>query len=188
ARTVFQLNTPQGTETVTLSAPGLHNLRNALAAAACAVSAGVPMAAIVTGLEAFNPVAGRMQPRTIAGGFQLIDDTYNANPDSVRAAIDVLAQLKGTKILVLGDMAEVGANSDALHAEVGAYAAEKGIDLLFTLGAACAHSADAFGAQARSFSSVEALAQDLVAQFPANILVKGSRSARMERVLQALEQ
>src|SRR5690606_19556013 len=91
-------------------------------------------------------------------------------------------------ILVLGDMAEVGANSDALHAEVGAYAAEKGIDLLFTLGPACAHSASAFGAQARSFSSVEDVVRDLAALLPANILVKGSRSARMERVLQALEQ
>src|SRR3546814_9791827 len=85
-------------------------------------------------LEAFNPVAGRMQPRKLAGGFQLIDDTYNANPDSVRAAIDVLAQLAGKKILVLGDMGEVGANGPAMHAEVGAYASERGIDVLLAFG------------------------------------------------------
>src|SRR3546814_9609085 len=102
-----------------LSAPGVHNLRNALAAAACALCAGVSLTAIAQGLEAFNPVAGRMQPRKLAGGFPLIDDTYNANPDSVRAAIDVLAQLAGKKILVLGDMGEVGANGPGMPAEVG---------------------------------------------------------------------
>lgn len=188
AGTRFQLHTPSGSAHVALAAPGLHNLRNALAATACGLSAGMPMAAIVRGLEAFNPVAGRMQPRALAGGYQLIDDTYNANPDSVRAAIDVLASLPAPKILVLGDMAEVGANSHAMHAEVGGYAQEKGIDILLAFGPACVHAAQAFGSRARSFDSMDVLCAHLATLMPASVLVKGSRSTRMERVLKALEQ
>jgi murE/murF fusion protein len=186
-RTVCQLHTPKGSAALVLSAPGLHNLRNALAAAACAYAAGTPVDDIVRGLEAFSPVSGRMQPRQLADGFQLIDDTYNANPDSVRAAIDVLAQLEGKKILVLGDMAEVGANSDAMHAEVGAYAHERAIDVLLTFGPACKLAANAFGPQAQAFDSIEALNSHLKSLVPANILVKGSRSTHMERVVQAFE-
>src|SRR5690606_5290780 len=98
-QTVFVLHTPEGDADVRLRAPGVHNLRNALAAAACAFSAGAPLGDIVRGLESFCPVAGRMQPQTLPDGHQLIDDTYNANPDSVRAAIDVLAQLQGKRVL-----------------------------------------------------------------------------------------
>src|SRR5690606_37162478 len=105
-----------GSAPMRINAPGVHNLRNAMAAAACARSAGVSLADVVRGLEQFSPVSGRMQPYLLSQGFQLIDDSYNANPDSVRAAIDVLAQLSGMRILVLGDMAEVGDNSRALHA------------------------------------------------------------------------
>src|SRR3546814_1314510 len=115
-----------------------------------------------------------MQPRKLAGGFQLIDDTYNANPDSVRAAIDVLAQLAGKKILVLGDMGEVGANGPAMHAEVGAYASERGIDVLLAFGPASAHAAQAFGAGARTFDSMDELNRHLPSLIPAHILVKGS--------------
>src|SRR5690606_13692322 len=179
--------TPLGHASLTLSAPGVQNMRNALAAAACALCAGVSLSAIVQGLEAFNPVAGRMQPRKLAGGFQLIDDTYNANPDSVRAAIDVLAQLTGMKILVLGDMGEVGQNGPAMHAEVGAYARERGIDALLAFGPASVHAAEAFGPAARAFDSIEALAAHLATRMPANILVKGSRYMRMERVIKVLE-
>ncbi|RTZ44768.1 bifunctional UDP-N-acetylmuramoyl-L-alanyl-D-glutamate--2,6-diaminopimelate ligase MurE/UDP-N-acetylmuramoyl-tripeptide--D-alanyl-D-alanine ligase MurF [Candidimonas sp. SYP-B2681] len=186
-RTVCQLHTPKGNAGLVLSAPGLHNLRNALAAAACASAAGTPVADIVLGLEAFSPVSGRMQPHQLTDGFQLIDDTYNANPDSVRAAIDVLAQLEGKKILVLGDMAEVGANSDAMHAEVGAYAHERAIDVLLTFGPACKFAARAFGPQAQAFDSIEALSSHLKSLVPANILVKGSRSTHMERVVHAFE-
>ncbi|TFL08227.1 bifunctional UDP-N-acetylmuramoyl-L-alanyl-D-glutamate--2,6-diaminopimelate ligase MurE/UDP-N-acetylmuramoyl-tripeptide--D-alanyl-D-alanine ligase MurF [Pusillimonas caeni] len=188
ARTGFRLNTPGGSAFVQLGAPGLHNLRNALAAAACGLAAGAPLAAIVGGLQGFDPVAGRMQPHALPGGLQLIDDTYNANPDSVRAAIDVLAQLQGRKVLVLGDMAEVGADGPAMHAEVGAYARERGIDALLTFGPAARGCAQAFGSNAYSFDDIEALLERLFSLIPANILVKGSRSTRMERVVQGFAQ
>ncbi|NYT79661.1 bifunctional UDP-N-acetylmuramoyl-L-alanyl-D-glutamate--2,6-diaminopimelate ligase MurE/UDP-N-acetylmuramoyl-tripeptide--D-alanyl-D-alanine ligase MurF [Alcaligenaceae bacterium] len=186
--TRFRLCTPTGSALLTLTAPGEHNLRNALAAAASAISAGFSLNAVVKGLETFSPVAGRMRPRSLPGNIRLIDDTYNANPDSVRAAIDVLARLAGTKALVLGDMAEVGDNGPAMHAEVGHYAREQGIDTLLAYGDACAHAVEAFGPAARRYGSVEELAQDLMLQLPANILVKGSRSMRMERVITALEE
>ncbi|WP_442596179.1 bifunctional UDP-N-acetylmuramoyl-L-alanyl-D-glutamate--2,6-diaminopimelate ligase MurE/UDP-N-acetylmuramoyl-tripeptide--D-alanyl-D-alanine ligase MurF [Parapusillimonas sp. JC17] len=185
-RTSFQIHTPAGAAGITLAAPGVHNLRNALAAAACTLAAGAPLQAVAQGLEAFHPVRGRMQPRPMAGGFQLIDDTYNANPDSVRAAIDVLAQLKGKKVLVLGDMGELGADSHALHAEVGGYAKDRGIDALLVHGVACVHAARAFGAQAFVFESLDELLRGIAPWMPAHVLVKGSRSARMERVVAAL--
>lgn len=185
-QTEFRLHLGRETAPVTLHAPGRHNLRNALAAAACAWSAGAPLAVIVRGLEAFRPVGGRMQPKTLPDGFQLIDDTYNANPDSVRAAIDVLAGLDGRRILVLGDMAEVGDQGPAMHAEVGAYARQCGVDVLLTLGNASAQAARAFGPEARAFDSLEVLLPVLLAARPGHILVKGSRSMRMERVVQAL--
>lgn len=185
--TQCQLHTPAGVAAATLAAPGVHNLRNALAAAACASAAGAPLEAIVQGLAAFNPVSGRMRSYPLAGGHQLIDDSYNANPDSVRAAIDVLAALSGRRILVLGDMAEVGANGPAMHAEVGAYAHERGIDDLLAFGPAAQSSAQAFGGHASAFDTIDALVAHLMTLLPANVLVKGSRSTRMERVVQALQ-
>lgn len=184
--TGFELHTPVGTGPVTLKAQGVHNLRNALAAATCAVALNIPFISIVRGLQAFDPVEGRMQSRAMVGGMQLIDDTYNANPDSVRAAIDVLASLPGERVLVLGDMAEVGADIEAVHAEVGAYARECGINVLLTLGSESAHAAASFGVPAVSFEDLHELNQHLITLLPANVLVKGSRSARMERVLEAL--
>lgn len=184
AQTGFRLNTPEGACYVQLKVPGLHNLRNALAAAACALAAGAPLEAIALGLQSFDPVSGRMQPRLLPGGLQLIDDTYNANPDSVRAAIDVLAGLQGRKVLVLGDMAEVGAEGPAMHAEVGAYARQQGIDALLTYGPAARECARAFGEGSYSFDDISLLLDCLAGQTPANILVKGSRSTRMERVVQ----
>jgi murE/murF fusion protein len=185
--TSCRIQTPQGSIAVTVHAHGAHNLRNALAAAACALAAGAPLQAIAQGLEAFRPVAGRMQPRVLNDGFQLIDDSYNANPDSVRAAIDVLAALHGKTILVLGAMGEIGADSQAAHAEVGAYARERDVDVVLTFGADAAYAAQAFGEDGQSFDDVDALMLALDAQRPAHILVKGSRSARMERVVRALE-
>lgn len=185
--TGFMLHTPGGTGPVVLQAQGLHNLRNALAAAACAVALEVPFESIVQGLQAFDPVAGRMRFRVVAEGMQIIDDTYNANPDSVRAAIDVLASLDGNTILVLGDMGEVGADTDTVHAEVGAYAQQCGITGLLTLGTASAHAAASFGEGAVPFETLSDLNQHLIGLLPANVLVKGSRSARMERVLEALD-
>ncbi|MCX5464725.1 bifunctional UDP-N-acetylmuramoyl-L-alanyl-D-glutamate--2,6-diaminopimelate ligase MurE/UDP-N-acetylmuramoyl-tripeptide--D-alanyl-D-alanine ligase MurF [Alcaligenes parafaecalis] len=187
AQTRFVLHVAGQSAALTLSSPGIHNLRNALAAAACAHAAGAPLNAIVQGLESFRPVTGRMQPKQLSSGYQLIDDTYNANPDSVRAAIDVLAQLKGRKVLVLGNMAEIGDNSSELHAEVGAYAKERGMDELLTLGGDASHAAQAFGARAHQFETLEDMVSYLLALEPSHVLIKGSRSARMERVVAALE-
>ncbi|MFA5664233.1 bifunctional UDP-N-acetylmuramoyl-L-alanyl-D-glutamate--2,6-diaminopimelate ligase MurE/UDP-N-acetylmuramoyl-tripeptide--D-alanyl-D-alanine ligase MurF [Castellaniella sp.] len=186
-RTEFELQLAGQSHDVVLRAPGRHNLHNALAAATCAWAAGAPVAAIVEGLQQFVPVGGRMQPSTMADGFQLIDDTYNANPDSVRAAIEVLAALDGRRILVLGDMGEVGLQGPAMHAEVGAHARDCGIDVLLTLGPASRGAAEAFGSAARSFDSLEALLPQLLAARPGHILVKGSRSMQMERVVHALQ-
>lgn len=187
AQTRFVLHVAGQSAALTLNSPGIHNLRNALAAAACAHAAGAPLSAIVQGLESFRPVTGRMQPKQLSSGYQLIDDTYNANPDSVRAAIDVLAQLKGRKVLVLGNMAEIGDNSSELHAEVGAYAKERGMDELLTLGGDASHAAQAFGARAHQFETLEDMVAYLLALEPSHVLIKGSRSARMERVVAALE-
>jgi len=178
------LRTPQGEALATLAIPGLHNVRNAIAAAACAHAAGVPLAAIARGLAAFRPYAGRMQARRASSGATLIDDSYNANPDSVRAAIDVLAGCPRPTVLVLGDMGEVGEEGPAYHHEVGAYAKGRGIGALYALGEASRASVEAFGEGARHFGSPEALAAALAQA--ATILVKGSRFMRMERVVGAL--
>lgn len=187
--TRFTLTAHQvGVQRVHLAVPGVHNLHNALAASACALALDIPLSEIAAGLEAFSPVEGRMQPKTLSDGYQLIDDSYNANPDSVRAAIEVLAQLKGKKILVLGDMAEVGIHRQAVHAEVGGYARERGIDQLCVIGNDAQFAAEAFGTGAQRFDDINALQDYLVAQAPAHYLIKGSRSARMDRVVRHLEQ
>src|SRR5690606_38625369 len=152
--TFWQLavQTPLGRIDCHLHIAGRHNVLNALAAIACAVAMDVPLAAIRQGLEAFEPVAGRSRASVLQfeGGQQLtlVDDSYNANPDSVRAAIDVLAELPGPRLLVLGDMGEVGTQSDAFHAEVGAWARERGIEHFLALGEATQHSINAFAADA----------------------------------------
>ena len=176
--------------TVRLAAAGLHNVRNALAAIACTRAIGIPVAAIVRGLEAFAPVAGRLQRRQAASGTQVIDDTYNANPDSVRAAIEVLAQAGAPRVLVLGDMGEVGDAGAAFHAEIGAYARACGIDHLLTLGSLASASTEAFGAQATHFNDINALQAAAVALATpaATVLVKGSRFMQMERVVNHLAQ
>jgi UDP-N-acetylmuramoyl-tripeptide--D-alanyl-D-alanine ligase len=184
-----RLHTPVGDVDLRLAVAGWHNVKNALAATAAALAAGCPLASVRAGLEAFTPVRGRSQVRRLdlAGqAVTLIDDTYNANPDSVRAAIDVLAQLPAPRWLVLGDMGEVGAQGPQFHAEVGGYARERGIDTLWTAGDASRHAASAFDG-ARHFDTVEALIGAL-AQAPAcqAIVVKGSRFMKMERVVAAL--
>ena len=186
----MRLATPAGTAALRLAIAGRHNAKNGLAAAAAALAAGCPLDAVVHGLEAFVPVRGRSQLQTLRRGdaaLTLIDDSYNANPDSVRAAIDVLAELAAPRWLVLGDMGEVGADGPAFHAEVGAHAAARGIDALWCAGALCADTAAAFGPQARHFASVESLLAALAAA-PAfrSVLVKGSRFMKMERVVGAL--
>jgi UDP-N-acetylmuramoyl-tripeptide--D-alanyl-D-alanine ligase len=166
----------------TLAIPGLHNARNALAAAACAYAAGIGLSGIVKGLAAFRPYVGRLQVNA-AGETTVIDDSYNANPDSVRAAIDVLAACPGPTVLVLGDMGEVGARGAQFHEEVGAYARSRGISSLLGLGEATRDAVAAFGAGAQHFDSVEALVPAIRGR---TVLVKGSRFMRMERVVAAL--
>ena len=188
----FTLKTPQGTAPVTVHIAGRHNVKNALAAAACALAAGVPLAAVAQGLQAFEPVKGRSRALTLdAGRITLVDDTYNANPDSVRAAIDVLAELPGPRLLVLGDMGEVGNQGPQFHAEVGAYAREKGIDALFTLGELSVHAHQAFGAQrGQHFADMVPLqaAVSAVWRSVASMVVKGSRFMKMERVVETLQE
>ena len=185
------LCTPAGDTTLALHIAGQHNVKNALAAAACALAAGCPLAAIARGLEAFTAVKGRSQASSFERGGQrvtLVDDSYNANPDSVRAAIEVLAGLPTPRWLVLGDMGEVGDQGPEFHREVGACARSAGIDSLWTAGPLCAHAAAAYGAAARHFDSVEALLAALPeAPAAASLLVKGSRFMKMERVVAAFK-
>jgi UDP-N-acetylmuramyl pentapeptide synthase len=162
----------------------LHNVRNALAAAACAYAAGIPAEAIGAGLAAFRPYAGRLQATQTATGATLIDDSYNANPDSVLAAIDVLASCPGPTALVLGDMGEVGTQGPAFHAEVGRYARDKGINALLAIGSASKDSVAAFGSGAKHFEDLNDIPSNLKSM--KTILVKGSRFMRMERVVAAL--
>jgi len=186
----FTLKTPQGTAPVRLHIAGRHNVKNALAAAACALAAGVPLTAVVQGLQAFEPVKGRSRALSLRGGaVSLVDDTYNANPDSVRAAIDVLAELPAPRLLVLGDMGEVGNQGPQFHAEVGSYAAERGIDALYTLGDLSVHADQAFG-RGVHFADMAALQAEVVAHWTdfASIVVKGSRFMKMERVVETLVQ
>jgi UDP-N-acetylmuramoyl-tripeptide--D-alanyl-D-alanine ligase len=183
------LKTPAGATTLQLHVAGWHNVKNALAAATCALATGCPLAAIARGLEAFEPVKGRSQVRacTLHGhSVTLVDDSYNANPDSVRAAIDVLASLPGPRWLVLGDMGEVGDHGPEFHREVGAYAQARGIEALWTAGSASQHASIAF-AGARHFDATASLVAAL-AQAPdcRSMVVKGSRFMKMEQVVAAL--
>ena len=184
-----QVRTPAGDAEVSLHAPGRHNVRNALAATAGALAAGCPLDRVVAGLEAFVPVKGRSQIRTVerAGRrFTLVDDTYNANPDSVRAAIELLATLRPPRWLVLGDMGEVGEQGPQFHREVGAHAKALGIEALWTAGKLATHAADVF-AGARHFDDVVSLVTALeYAPEHASVVVKGSRFMAMERVVAAL--
>ena len=186
----FTLKTPEGTAPVHLHIAGRHNVKNALAASACALAAGLPLAAVAQGLLAFEPVKGRSRAWTLqaaSGDITLVDDTYNANPDSVRAAIDVLAELPAPRLLVLGDMGEVGNQGPEFHTEVGAYAAERGLDALYTLGHLSLHASEAFG-PAQHFADMDGLLGVVTAQMGQfkSVLVKGSRFMQMERVVQAL--
>jgi UDP-N-acetylmuramoyl-tripeptide--D-alanyl-D-alanine ligase len=173
--------------TINLAAAGVHNVRNALAAIACTLAAGIPVDAIVRGLEAFAPVSGRLQRKQAANGATVIDDTYNANPDSVRAAIDVLAGYPSPRILVLGDMGEVGTQGPEFHQEIGAYAASRGIDTVLATGDLARHMAASGAQHYEQFDELlAALDQQLGSKSDATVLVKGSRFMKMERVVQHL--
>ena len=142
----IRLRTPAGEAAATLAIPGLHNVRNALAACACAHAVGITPATMRAGLDSFRPYNGRLQVKRAASGATVIDDTYNANPDSVRAAIDVLAKCAAPTVLVLGDMGEVGPHGAAFHREVGAYARSRNISALFAFGEQAREARSAFGA------------------------------------------
>lgn len=187
---VVAAQTPSGPLEFSLHIAGRHNVKNALAATACALAAGVPLPFISAGLSAFTPVKGRsraisvrLQDRVLT----LIDDSYNANPDSMRAAIEVLAELPGPRLLVMGDMGEVGDQGPQFHDEAGQYARALGIEKLFTLGDQSQRAASAFGV-GRHFNDMAELIAAVVAELPASgsVLVKGSRFMKMERVVQAI--
>lgn len=174
--------------TVALALPGAHNARNALGAAAAALAAGVSLAAVGRGLNAFRGVKGRLQRRPGVGGALLLDDTYNANPDSVRAGIDVLAATVAKKILVLGDMGEIGEMTGQFHDEVGGYAKSQGVDRLFALGESSALAAHNFGVGGQHFKKIEDLVDALLTEMTPEtiVLIKGSRFMRMERIVEAV--
>jgi UDP-N-acetylmuramoyl-tripeptide--D-alanyl-D-alanine ligase len=184
----FVLSTPQGGAEVALPLPGRHNIANALAAAAVALALAVPLDTIVAGLEQVPGVAGRLRREVAAGGWTLIDDSYNANPSSMAAAIDTLLLAGGERWLVLGDMAELGADARALHAGIGTRARERGVDRLFAVGPLGTATVEAFGAGGEHFEDKAALIAALQTQLHAGVtcLVKGSRSAGMEQVVAAL--
>jgi len=184
----IELRTYAGNARVELHVPGRHMASNALAATAGALAARLPLEAIVRGLATFRPVSGRLSALHAVSGALVIDDTYNANPDSVRAAIDVLAHAPGAKWLVLGDMGEVGAQGPEFHREIGAFAKERGIERLFATGDLSRETVAAFGAGAEHVATVVELAARVQHAVTAGVtvLVKGSRSMRMERVVAAL--
>ena len=173
---------------IVLDLPGRHNVANALAASAAAVAAGLPCEQIAAGLAAVEPEGGRLNRRPVAGGVTLIDDSYNANPASVRAAIDVLVESDGRRMLVLGTMAELGSASESLHADVGRYARERGVDFLWVTGQYTVAAAEAFGPGGRCFDERDTLVGELRAALQPGdvVLIKGSRSAGMDAVVAAL--
>jgi UDP-N-acetylmuramoyl-tripeptide--D-alanyl-D-alanine ligase len=184
----IHLSAAAGQADVRLAMPGRHNARNALAAAAACLAAGVSLASVVAGLEKFSGVKGRLQRRAGRKESELLDDTYNANPDSVRAGIDVLASTIGRKLLVLGDMGEIGEASGQYHDEIGGYAKSQGIDRLFAFGDAAQQAVRNFGEGARHYCNIEKLiaAVDKELGPETTVLIKGSRFMKMERVADAL--
>jgi len=186
--TSFTLTCPLGQCAVTLKAGGAHNISNALAAAAAAGAAGASLEEIALGLADFRAVAGRLQLKAGARGSWIIDDSYNANPSSVRAGLEVLRSLPGATWLVLGDMAELGEFAEDSHAHMGAYARDCGIKRLFAVGPQSSRAVETFGSGAEWFADADSLIRRLQAELApgVTVLIKGSRVNRLERVVQAL--
>lgn len=184
----FRLVTPLGDLAVTLAMAGRHNAANAAAAAAAAVAAGADLGAVQAGLAAMGNVKGRLKCVTGPGGSRLFDDSYNANPGSVAAAIEFLATQPGERWLALGQMAELGSDGPRLHREVGELARQRGIDRLYATGDLTRHAAEGYGAGARWFADLPELVADVAAAIHPGVtlLAKGSRSAGMERLIKAL--
>ncbi|HEU5442409.1 MAG TPA: cyanophycin synthetase, partial [Steroidobacteraceae bacterium] len=191
--TRFHFSSPLGQAEIELHVGGRHNVANALGAAAAATAAGATLQQIVTGLGAMRPVPGRLQLKQAACGAWIIDDSYNANPSSVRAGIEVLASIEGRRWLVLGDMAELGEFAADAHAQAGAFAREQGIERLLATGPLAALAVERFGNGGQWFPDTEALGRELQRALSAGkvaadvrLLVKGSRVNRLERVVAAL--
>ncbi len=186
-----EVETPAGTARFDLRVAGNHNVANALAAIAGATAAGAGLEAVRSGLSDFRPVPGRLESKVALGGAAIIDDTYNANPDSVRAAIAVLGRAPGERWLALGDMGEVGEQGLAFHREIGEYARIAAIDRVLAVGELTGETVEAFGPDAEHFASVDELVEALRTRLAGagarvTLLVKGSRFMRMERVVAAL--
>lgn len=187
-QTRFELTTPQGVCAISLHLAGIHNLRNALGAAAAAHAAGATLAQIQAGLDNMRPVGGRLQPKPAIRGASLIDDSYNANPNSVRAGIDALRSRGGRLWVIFGDMLELGPDAPQLHVEVGEYARNAGIERLLAVGTNAQHAVEAFGQGGQWFASLDALIAEAQASIGPGItvLIKGSRGNRLERAAAAL--
>lgn len=186
--TELKLTTPAGEVTIALRVPGQHNARNALGATAACLAAGASLRAVSEGLRGFRGARGRLQVGPGLNGATVIDDSYNANPDSVRAAIDVLTATPGRRILVLGDMGEIGDTSAQVHDEIGGYAKSMGVDALYGHGDMSVVAVRNFGDGGTHYKTLEALIEALTHELDENtvVLVKGSRFMRMERVVAAL--
>ncbi len=183
----LKITLPSATLDISLQVPGRHNVMNALAAAAAAFTLDVSNRSIVAGLSGFAGVKGRLQRKAALHGSTFIDDTYNANPDSVKAALAVLAQQAGKKVLVLGDMGELGADAAAMHAQIGLAARSAGVDRLLALGELSRETVGAFGSGAMHFERIQELLAELENELTPDttVLVKGSRFMQMERVVQS---
>jgi UDP-N-acetylmuramoyl-tripeptide--D-alanyl-D-alanine ligase len=183
-----RLQTPAGSIELRLPLPGRHNVMNALAACAVSLEAGADLDAVKQGLESLSPVAGRFNSYSLPGDITLIDDTYNANPESLQAALDVLALASSDTWLVLGDMGELGAGAETLHSAAGRMARQAGVTRLYALGELARAAVESFDGPGGAFSSMDELLAALLGDLsgPLHILVKGSRRMRMERVVAAL--
>jgi UDP-N-acetylmuramoyl-tripeptide--D-alanyl-D-alanine ligase len=179
------LKAPNGEVEFTLPASGLHNVKNALAASTAAIALNVSLQSIAEGLSGFSGAKGRLQQKQGQFDAQVIDDTYNANPASMKAAVDVLSAREGKRFMVMGDMGELGADAGLMHAEIGSYAKQSGIDALFVLGDLSQEAVKAFGSGAQHFENAESLSEAVLNRMDkvTTVLVKGSRFMRMERVV-----
>jgi len=186
--TELQVVTPKGSLNFTLKLLGKHNVMNALAAIAAAVVADVSLKDISKGLSKVSPVPGRLQTKPGLNGSRIIDDTYNANPNSLNAALDVLIQFEGKRILALGDMGELGEDTQKLHNQAGEQARLKGVDRLYGIGPYCVGAVEAFGDNAMHFDSQVAMTKQLELDLTPvdTLLVKGSRAMQMDKVVNAV--
>jgi UDP-N-acetylmuramoyl-tripeptide--D-alanyl-D-alanine ligase len=184
----FDLVTPYGAKTATLRLAGLHNLRNALGAAAATCAAGAGLEDIVAGLAAMKSVAGRLELKPAINGAFVVDDSYNANPSSLKAGLDAFRSFGGARWLVLGEMKELGASADELHAEVGRYARQAGVERMLAVGERARYAVEAFGQGGEWFASLDALIEEARRSLTSGVavLIKGSRANRLERVCAAL--